>query len=245
MGNCGRTLPFQLNPILTSKFECLCPELFQPATIWTSTRKKKKDPSLLRRRKRSPETRTIYIIYYYLQFRSDKFLCLTMTCATTATFKKPKKSNHDKLSTQAVQLENTFIAQAGKPKKKKAREHPEQQHDTSQKKGKKRKKIDAEEQMESMENKAQSEAEGESLPPKKKHKNRTNFADPREDTQLNTQSRKGAHYGVALSRLDGFSFLSTALEYVFTQLNRPSRWKFNKARQNWLIRNVWSSETVS
>ena len=28
-------------------------------------------------------------------------------------------------------------------------------------------------------------------------------------------------------------------------MNRPSRWKFNKARQNWLIRNVWSSEAVS
>jgi len=69
------------------------------------------------------------------------------------------------------------------------------------------------------------DADGDSEPPKKKHKNRTSFSDPREDTQLNTQSRK-------------------ALEYIFTQMNRPSRWKFNKARQNWLIRNVWSSETV-
>ena len=29
-------------------------------------------------------------------------------------------------------------------------------------------------------------------PPKKKHKNRTNFSDPRVDTTLNSQSRKGA-----------------------------------------------------
>ena len=117
-------------------------------------------------------------------------LCLTMN--SSAAFKKPK---HDKLLTQAVQLENIVIEDQspGKLKKKKAQEHPEQQHDTSQKKGKKRKKIDAEEQAETMERKAQSEAEGESGPPKKKHKNKTNFADPREDKQLSTQSRKGAH----------------------------------------------------
>ncbi|KDR83392.1 hypothetical protein GALMADRAFT_235499 [Galerina marginata CBS 339.88] len=62
-------------------------------------------------------------------------------------------------------------------------------------------------------------------PPKKKHKNRTGFADPREDTNLNNQSRK-------------------ALEYAFTQMNRPSKWKFNKARQNWLIRNIWAPEAL-
>jgi hypothetical protein len=150
---------------------------------------------------------------------------------------------HDKPSTQDVQWEKFLVDDQSpeKPKKKKvnAPEH------TSQKMGKKRRRADAEEQRESMEHKAQSEeAEGESGPPKKKHKNRTNFADPREDTQLNTQSRKGTHYSV-VARLDEFSLLSTALEYVFTQMNRPSRWKFNKARQNWLIRNIWSSETVS
>lgn len=36
-----------------------------------------------------------------------------------------------------------------------------------------------------------------------------------------------------------------ALEYAFLQMNRPSKWKFNKARQNWLIRNVWNPEAVS
>ncbi|KAH9482590.1 hypothetical protein JR316_0004690 [Psilocybe cubensis] len=62
-------------------------------------------------------------------------------------------------------------------------------------------------------------------PPKKKHKNRTEFADPRVDTTLNPQSSK-------------------ALEYAFTQMNRPSKWKFNKARQNWLIRNIWAPEAL-
>jgi hypothetical protein len=157
---------------------------------------------------------------------------------STAVLKRPE---HDKISTQAVRLENIIDDQS--PEKLKEEAYAREQHDTSQRKGKKRKKIDAEEQGESIEHKAQSETE--EGPLKKKHKNRTDFADPREDTQLNTQSRKGAHCSVALARLDRFSLLSTALEYVFTQMNRPSRWKFNKARQNWLIRNVWSSETVS
>ncbi|KAF8803838.1 hypothetical protein BYT27DRAFT_7171242 [Phlegmacium glaucopus] len=136
----------------------------------------------------------------------------------------PKFSKNDNLADQSKNIIADDQAPE-KPKKRKAKD-PEKRHDTSQKKGKKRKKRDAEELQESVEHKAQSEeAEGASEPPKKKHKNRTIFADPKEDTELNTQSRK-------------------ALEYVFTQMNRPSRWKFNKARQNWLIRNIWSSETV-
>jgi hypothetical protein len=174
----------------------------------------------------------LYIIYHYLPSRSD----MTSSAAVT------KKSKHDKPSSQAVQLEDIVIDDQA-PEKARKKKSREQQHDTSHKKGKKRKKIDAEEQVESMEHKAQLEAEGESGPPKKKHKNRTNFSDPREDMQLNMQSRKGAHYTLAL--IGWILLLSTALEYVFTQMNRPSRWKFNKARQNWLIRNVWSSESVS
>lgn len=114
------------------------------------------------------------------------------------------KSKHDKLSAQAVQSENNDQSPE-KLEEKKMIAHPEQQHATSRKKGKKRKKMDVEEQGEPMEHKVQlEEAERESGPPKKKHKNKTNFSDPREDTQLNTQSRKGAHYSVALARLDIF-----------------------------------------
>ncbi len=36
-----------------------------------------------------------------------------------------------------------------------------------------------------------------------------------------------------------------ALDYAFTQFEEPDSWKFNKARQNWIIRNVWSEEAVS
>ena len=79
---------------------------------------------------------------------------------------------------------------------------PGQHYDTSQKKEKKRRNRNAGGQEESLDHKAQSEeAEGESEPPKKKHKNKTSFADPREDTQLNAQSRKGVHYNAAIARL--------------------------------------------
>ena len=33
-----------------------------------------------------------------------------------------------------------------------------------------------------------------------------------------------------------------ALIYVYSQSNSPDTWKFNKARQNWIIRNVWTSK---
>lgn len=103
--------------------------------------------------------------------------------------KKSKKSKRDNLVAPVVQPENIITEdQARKKKKKKNPEHSEQQCDTSQKNAKKRKKGNPEEQEESME---LEDAEGDSEPPKKKHKNRTSFPDPREDTQLNMQSRKG------------------------------------------------------
>ncbi|RXW25201.1 hypothetical protein EST38_g649 [Candolleomyces aberdarensis] len=58
-----------------------------------------------------------------------------------------------------------------------------------------------------------------------KRKHRSDFADPQSDESLDPQARK-------------------ALEYTFTQFNDPSEWKFNKAKQNWILRNVWSSEMI-
>ncbi|KAJ7117355.1 hypothetical protein C8R43DRAFT_1037261 [Mycena crocata] len=59
-------------------------------------------------------------------------------------------------------------------------------------------------------------------PQKKKRKNnKTGFPDPEEDTALSEQASK-------------------ALAYAFMQFRKPSKWKFSKARQNWLIRNIWS-----
>ena len=35
-----------------------------------------------------------------------------------------------------------------------------------------------------------------------------------------------------------------ALHYAFCQFDDPASWKFNKAKQNWLIRNIWSQQAV-
>ncbi|KAI0722978.1 hypothetical protein C8Q76DRAFT_721163 [Earliella scabrosa] len=60
---------------------------------------------------------------------------------------------------------------------------------------------------------------------KRKHRPSSGLPDPSEDESLTDQARK-------------------ALQYAFLQFDDPSSWKFNKARQNWLIRNVWSDEAV-
>ena len=112
---------------------------------------------------------------------------------------------------QPVQSENNVIGDKSPAKQKRKVKGPEHhQHDTSQKQEKKRKKRDTEEQQEStVEHKQSEEAEGELEPPKKKHKNRTSFADPREDTQLNAQSRKGVLYSVAVAELLYYFYLSS------------------------------------
>jgi len=94
--------------------------------------------------------------------------------------------------------------------------------DNSQK-AKKRTRKDTE--SEAKESQSRDNSEVIQQPPTKKRKNRTEFADPRDDSALNHQSRK-------------------ALEYAFMQMNKPSKWKFNKAQQNWIIRNLWSPEAL-
>ncbi|KAJ6539096.1 hypothetical protein B0H19DRAFT_342248 [Mycena capillaripes] len=61
-------------------------------------------------------------------------------------------------------------------------------------------------------------------PQKKKHKkNKTGFPNPGDDASLSEQASK-------------------ALSYAFLQFRKPAKWKFSKARQNWLIRNIWSDQ---
>ncbi|KAI0959868.1 hypothetical protein AcW1_004567 [Taiwanofungus camphoratus] len=60
---------------------------------------------------------------------------------------------------------------------------------------------------------------------KKRRRGTLEFADPNEDEVLSDQARK-------------------ALDYAFTHFNDLASWKFNKARQNWLIRNFWSEEAI-
>lgn len=40
------------------------------------------------------------------------------------------------------------------------------------------------------------------------------------------------------------SHLGIALSYAFAQFRDPGHWKFNKAKQNWLVRNFWSAIAV-
>ncbi|KAF9452212.1 hypothetical protein P691DRAFT_661563 [Macrolepiota fuliginosa MF-IS2] len=76
---------------------------------------------------------------------------------------------------------------------------------------------------------AQQPQSGETMekPRKKKRKNKTSFPDPEgdDDTGLSDQARK-------------------ALGYAFSQFHDPTQWKFNKARQNWLVRNFWSTNSI-
>ncbi|KZT12920.1 uncharacterized protein LAESUDRAFT_689896 [Laetiporus sulphureus 93-53] len=60
----------------------------------------------------------------------------------------------------------------------------------------------------------------------KEHKKKKRKQDPNNDESLSEQARK-------------------ALHYAFTQFDDPVSWKFNKARQNWLIRNVWSARAIT
>ncbi|OJT10516.1 hypothetical protein TRAPUB_12954 [Trametes pubescens] len=60
---------------------------------------------------------------------------------------------------------------------------------------------------------------------KRKHCSASGFLDPTGDEALSEQAQK-------------------ALDYAFTQFEEPDSWKFNKARQNWIIRNVWSEEAI-
>ncbi|KAI0091860.1 hypothetical protein BDY19DRAFT_990629 [Irpex rosettiformis] len=69
--------------------------------------------------------------------------------------------------------------------------------------------------------------EREKEPKKKKNRKHSGhgFKDPSTDESLSEQA-------------------SRALSYAYTQAHNPTNWKFNKARQNWLIRNVLSEETI-
>ncbi|KAJ3892470.1 hypothetical protein GG344DRAFT_75875 [Lentinula edodes] len=60
---------------------------------------------------------------------------------------------------------------------------------------------------------------------KKKSRNNTGFPDPVEEALLSDQAR-------------------LALTYAFNQFQKPSKWKFMKSRQNWIIRN-WATDNVS
>lgn len=82
---------------------------------------------------------------------------------------------------------------------------------------------------------------------KKRKRGKTGFPNPEEDESLSEQARKGkrpisaVHFIFDLTQNLG----DPALHYAFCQFDDPTSWKFNKAKQNWLIRNIWSQQAVS
>lgn len=48
-----------------------------------------------------------------------------------------------------------------------------------------------------------------------------------------------------MPKTDGILKFALALSYAYERYRGSEVWKFNKARQNWLLRNVWSEHTVS
>ncbi|KZP12079.1 hypothetical protein FIBSPDRAFT_799246 [Athelia psychrophila] len=146
--------------------------------------------------------------------------------------KKKKKRKRDKVEDGATDA-GADVVDGGLDKKKKKRkqdneiveEAAEAGKDTAEdangveKKKKKHKK-----------DKETTEQEEQEIPkPKSKKQKRkrvdTGLPNPEDDASLADQARK-------------------ALVYAFTQFADPDNWKFNKARQNWLIRNIWSDQAI-
>ena len=75
---------------------------------------------------------------------------------------------------------------------------------------------------------------------KRKESKRSIYPDPSDDPNLTEQSRKGP--SSCFKDPNSIDFSATALVYIYSQHTSPETWKFNKARQNWIIRNIWSSK---
>ena len=78
---------------------------------------------------------------------------------------------------------------------------------------------------------------------KRKHSEHS-FKDPSTDESLSEQASKGVWSPNTLTTINSTHYVP-ALSYAYTQADDLPNWKFNKARQNWLIRNILSEENVS
>ncbi|ESK97443.1 nucleolar protein [Moniliophthora roreri MCA 2997] len=143
--------------------------------------------------------------------------------------KKAKERSQRDSSSSSETAEIPASEKSTKKKKKSSSENkPEEgvegmiEAKDSEKRMKRRKRKREEEQDAEQEGERQ---EHEEPPKKKKSKNKTGFPDPEVDLTLSDQARK-------------------ALSYAFTQFRRPKKWKFQKARQNWLVRNFWSDKNI-
>ncbi|KAI0080720.1 hypothetical protein K474DRAFT_1695572 [Panus rudis PR-1116 ss-1] len=151
--------------------------------------------------------------------------------------KEKKKSKHKKVDAEAE--ERSFhVASDSVPgpshlsedlpskkrkEKKKSVEEPKNPEEPSNKKLKKEKRKKSNDDAVT----STSKGSDDRSPDKGKHKAKktANPEDPDEDQSLGEQARK-------------------ALSYAYSYVHNRSEWKFNKARQNWLIRNIWSQESI-
>ncbi|KAM6495602.1 DUF2373 domain containing protein [Amanita muscaria] len=83
---------------------------------------------------------------------------------------------------------------------------------------------------------------------KKKDKDATDSGDAqapssvpenRDGKTKKNSKRKHADYNA-----DEAPVSAAALAYAYSRYRHPEKWKFNKARQNWITRNVWSASTI-
>lgn len=143
--------------------------------------------------------------------------------------KRSRKADHPDDEAHPVHTESPTVAIAHSP----LPEFPRKKHRTStysdvvEKEDKPSSKAEKEKKRKRKER--QEDEQEQVAPPKpKKRKSRKpqhDLPDPSEDETLTDQARK-------------------ALHYAYLQFIDPGSWKFNKARQNWLVRNLWSADAI-
>jgi hypothetical protein len=79
--------------------------------------------------------------------------------------------------------------------------------------------------------------------PKKRQKS-SKYPNPAEDSELSDQAQKGGTRTTPEYMILPLT-LHTALGYANSFVNDKATWKFNKAMQNWLVRNFWSETLVN
>ncbi|KAF9652118.1 hypothetical protein BDM02DRAFT_3109523 [Thelephora ganbajun] len=159
---------------------------------------------------------------------------VTRTTAVASEVKERKKKHNSSTETSdpptSSAIEPTRIAGSAdkpeKPRKRKSTKDDDVDADgdaesslESKPKTKKRKKREAVEN----EDNPSVVIPAEDSPRKRKKSKKPIHPDPSGDSDLTEQSQK-------------------ALTYIYSQSTLPEIWKFNKARQNWIIRNVWTSK---
>jgi hypothetical protein len=81
---------------------------------------------------------------------------------------------------------------------------------------------------------------------KRSKRHKTDLTDPSHDKSLSGGSSKGECLELHVTYLRTPQLnVVLALYYAYLHVAEPKSWKFNKAKQNWIIRNIWSETEVS